>query len=142
MRRSLLDTDIFSEVLKGRNATVLRAAETYQAHYAVLTLSAVSVMELFQGLYAKRQVGWAAELTELLEFSEVLDFGRTEAEVAGRILGDLRRTGKSLGRSDPMIASIAMQHGLVLVTGNTQHYRVIQELGYPLAIENWRDARG
>jgi tRNA(fMet)-specific endonuclease VapC len=37
-----------------------------------------------------------------------------------------------------MIAAIALQQGLELVTSNTSHYQRIQQLGYPLALTNWR----
>jgi predicted nucleic acid-binding protein len=43
-----------------------------------------------------------------------------------------------IGRADPMIAAIAIDQGLELVTGNTAHYQLIQELGYPLTLVNWR----
>ena len=42
------------------------------------------------------------------------------------------------GRCDPMVAAIAIIHGLDLVTGNTAHYQRIQQLGYVLALVNWR----
>lgn len=61
------------------------------------------------------------------------------AEVAGRIYADLERTGKTIGRADPMIAGIAVSNALVLVTGNRDHYERIQSLGYPLQLENWRE---
>jgi predicted nucleic acid-binding protein len=62
------------------------------------------------------------------------------AELAGWIYGDLERTGQTIGRADPMIAAIALQHGLSLVTGNQAHFRRIAALGYPLKLENWRQA--
>ena len=37
-----------------------------------------------------------------------------------------------------MIAAIALQHGLELVTGNTTHYQRIQQIGYPLVLHDWR----
>ncbi len=51
----------------------------------------------------------------------MLEFGRSAAEMAGRIRGDLERTGQPIGLADPMIAAIALVHGLELVTGNTVH---------------------
>ena len=69
---------------------------------------------------------------------EVLEFGRDAAELAGRIAGDLDRTGQTIGRADPMIAAVALHHGLDLVTGNWAHYHRIQQLGYPLGLVNWR----
>ena len=37
-----------------------------------------------------------------------------------------------------MIAAIALEHGLELVTGNTSDYQRVQQLGYPLTLVNWR----
>ena len=37
-----------------------------------------------------------------------------------------------------MIAVVALEHGLELVSGNTAHYQRIQQLGYPLTLINWR----
>lgn len=69
---------------------------------------------------------------------EVLLFDQTAADLAGHIAGDLDRTGQPIGRSDPMIAALAITHGLELVTGNTSHYQRLQPLGYPLTLINWR----
>jgi len=37
-----------------------------------------------------------------------------------------------------MIAAIALQHSLELVTANTSHFERVQRLGYPLTLVNWR----
>jgi len=37
-----------------------------------------------------------------------------------------------------MIAAIAIENGLTLVTGNTAHYARISALGYQLKLDNWR----
>jgi tRNA(fMet)-specific endonuclease VapC len=68
----------------------------------------------------------------------VLDFGQPAAETAGRIRGDLEPTGPPIGLADPMIAAIALGHGLERVTGNTSDFRRIQDLGDPLTLVNWR----
>lgn len=70
---------------------------------------------------------------------ETINLGPDEAVVAGRIYGDLERTGQPIGRADPMIAGIAVVHGVVLATGNVDHNERIQALGYELTIDNWRD---
>ena len=53
---------------------------------------------------------------------EVLPLDLQSAVLAGRIYADLERTGQPIGRADPMIAALALQHGLTLVTGNLSHY--------------------
>ena len=45
MDKTLLDTDILSEVLKGRNQTVARNAVAYRQHFGHYALSAITVME-------------------------------------------------------------------------------------------------
>jgi tRNA(fMet)-specific endonuclease VapC len=40
--------------------------------------------------------------------------------------------------ADPIIAAIALEHNLELVTGNAAHFQRIVRLGYPLTLVNWR----
>ncbi len=67
-------------------------------------------------------------------------FGLEEADgvLAGRIAGELDRTGRPIGAADSMIAAIALQRGLELVTGNTAHFQRVQQIGDPLRLANWR----
>ncbi len=46
MNIALLDTDIYSEILRGVNATVTGDARTYRQSHGRLTLGVGSVMEL------------------------------------------------------------------------------------------------
>jgi tRNA(fMet)-specific endonuclease VapC len=69
---------------------------------------------------------------------DLLSLDLASAELAGRIYGDLERTGQTIGRLDPLIAAIAITHDLVLVSGNQAHYARIQSLGYALKLDNWR----
>lgn len=69
---------------------------------------------------------------------ELLGFDERCALLAGRIFADLERAGLPIGRADPMIAAIALEHELTLVTGNTAHYARVRLVGYPLMLENWR----
>jgi tRNA(fMet)-specific endonuclease VapC len=141
MNKSLLDTDILSEVGKAINQTVTRNATAYRQAHGFLTLSVVSVMEVIQGY---QRVGATARLQAFrnaIASEEVLVFDQPVADLAGQIAGDLDRVGRPIGRCDPMVAAVAITHGLELVTGNTTHYQRIQQLGYPLTLANWRIRR-
>ncbi|MCU0657685.1 MAG: PIN domain-containing protein [Polyangiaceae bacterium] len=138
MRERLLDTDILSEILRGQNPHVSARARAYEAAHSHLATSAITVMEIVKGYQRaarKRELG---EFLLLLPSLRLLPFDHDEAEVAGRIYGDLERTGRTIGRADPMIASVAIVRSVVLVTGNTAHYQNIIDLGYELELENWR----
>lgn len=139
MRRSLLDTDIFSETLKGRHAQVLHAASAYRNVFGRLTVSSITVMEIVKGLHKAGQHERLNLLLQSLPQEEVLSFDVSSGELAGRIHGDLERTGQTIGRIDPMIAGLALAHGLVLVTANLEHFRRVQAFGYPLELANWRE---
>ena len=65
-------------------------------------------------------------------------FDQPAAELAGRLSADLERAGLVNGLADPMIAAVALDCNLELVTGNTAHFQRIQQLGYPLILANWR----
>ncbi|WP_339384991.1 PIN domain-containing protein [Iningainema tapete] len=70
--------------------------------------------------------------------AQVLTLELSDAELAGRIYADLQRIGQPIGLADAMIAAIAIQQNLTLVSGNLSHYQRIQALGYSLKLDNWR----
>ena len=76
---------------------------------------------------------------------EALALLKRRGETIDCIVLDVRMPGISgfdvleAVRADPMIAGIALHHGLVLVTANTSHFQRIADLGYPLELENWRE---
>lgn len=138
MPKSLLDTDIFSEILKGVDHIVAQRATAYHATFGRYTISAITVMEIVKGLH---KVGREERIQQFLRGliqMEILALDERSAELAGRIFADLERTGQPIVRADPIVAGVALQHGLTLVTGNTTHYERVKALGFALEIENWR----
>lgn len=138
MKPALLDTDIFSEILKGRDANVISNARRYQSQFSSFTVSVVTVAELVKGFARLDREDRIVELRRKLARQEVLIFDQSAAEIAGRILAALEAQGKPIGRMDPLVAAIALRHGLDLVTGNENHYARVVAAGFPLVIENWR----
>jgi predicted nucleic acid-binding protein len=138
VNKALLDTDILSEIGKSVDQKVARDATTYRRAYGFLTLSVISVMEVIQGYQRVRGSNRIQAFRNAIASEEVLFFDQAAADLAGQIAGDMDRTGQPIGRSDPMIAAVAITHGLELVTGNTSHYQRLQPLGYPLTLVNWR----
>ena len=130
MRRALLDTDIFSEIAKGKNETVRRRALAYTSTIGPLAISTVTVVESSRG-YARSGAS-RSSIDSSLAFrsSKFFPLDTVAAEHAGRIYGDLERLGQPIGRADPMIAGVALARGLVLVTGNREHYERIIRAGH------------
>jgi len=138
VNKALLDTDSYSEVLKAINPTVAQNAATYRRTHGVLTLSVITMMEIVKGCQQAQDTGRMQRFLKAVAHEEVLSLETPAAELAGRIAGDLDRTGQTIGMADPIIAAIALEHNLELVTGNAAHFQRIVRLGYPLTLVNWR----
>lgn len=138
MDKSLLDTDIFSEVLKGVDPKVGKKATEYHAAFHRYTVSTITVVEIVKGLQRLQSEDRIQQFLVGLRSVELITLDIRSAEIAGRIYADLERTGQPIGRADPMIAGIALRHELTLVTGNLAHFQRIRALGYELRLDNWR----
>jgi predicted nucleic acid-binding protein len=139
VNKALLNTDMLSEIGQGiDHLNVARNATAYRNVFGRYTLSVISIMEIVRGFQKMQSPRRLKRFLAAIASEEILAFDQPAAELAGRMAGDLDRIGQPIGRADPMIAAIALMHGPELVTGNTAHYQRIQQLGYPLALVNWR----
>jgi tRNA(fMet)-specific endonuclease VapC len=138
LNKAILDTDIFSEITKGVDQTVAAHAKAYRTAFGRYTISAVTFMEVIRGYQKKQASRQLQSFLAAIVSEEVIPFDQPAAELAGKIAGELERMGRPIGVTDPMIAAIAIKHGLELVTGNTTHFQRIQQLGYSLTLVNWR----
>ena len=138
MDRALLDTDTFSEIIKAKNANVLRKASEYRQQFGRYTIAAVTLTEIVKGFQKRGREDRIQDLIARLATEELLPLDLDSAVIAGRIYGELEKTGLTIGRSDPLIAGIALTHNLTLVTGNTKHFERIAASGFPLVLSDWR----
>ena len=69
MNKALLDTDIYSEILKAIDQNVTRNATTYRQAHGGLSFSVITVMEIIQGL---QKVGASPKLIQQLGYSLTL----------------------------------------------------------------------
>ncbi len=138
MNKALLDTDIFSEILKGINQPVAARASTYHTAFGCYTISVITVLEIVKGWHKRRREDKVQEFFVEIAAAEVLTLEIYSAELAGRIYADLEQIGQPIGLADAIIAVIAIQQNLTLVSGNLSHYQRIQALNYSLKLDNWR----
>jgi len=79
-------------------------------------------------------------LEDVVPMFEVIGFGVPEACLAGEIYAKLENSRQRIGVADTGIAATASLQGLTVVTSNLKHFERIIALGYPLQLENWRNA--
>ena len=137
--KTLIDTDILSEIRKGKNPQVIAKAIAYKTIFKHYTISVITVSEVIKGWRKLNRNDRIQEFLIDLPQMEILSLEQKSAELSGLIYADLEKTGQTIGLADVLIAAIAIENNLILVTGNTKHYQKIQSLGYPLQLANWRD---
>jgi tRNA(fMet)-specific endonuclease VapC len=115
----LLDTDTLVEFFRDRGNVAARLA----AHpLDELAVSSVSLAELYYGASKAQRPGRLAQVEMLVALLRRLDFDAAAARLFGPLRGSLEQSGQRLDDMDLMIASIALAHGLILVTHNAKHF--------------------
>jgi predicted nucleic acid-binding protein len=138
MSKVLLDTDIFSEILKGKDDTVKKHAARYLAEEGKYTISATTIMEIVRGFHRIRAVDRVEQFVSLLSELDVVPLDIPSAILSGQIDAELQRNGRLIGVADVQISACAIRHGYPLSTGNTDHFEYVQAAGFPLVLQNWR----
>lgn len=130
----LLDTDILSEVIKLRDATVKHRAAAYLAVHGRFAFSALSRFEIERGYKEKQANRQLARFAIFCDRSFVAAVTDPILDRAGDLWALARRCGHPHGDADVIIAATALELQRILVTGNTPHFAWVPSL----KIENWR----
>jgi tRNA(fMet)-specific endonuclease VapC len=137
MRRVVLDTDTLSEILKGKNAAVIRRANEYADEHGRFTYTAISVLEILYGLHHKDarlqlRIAEASFIENELIVPTLEDY-----KTAGRMRGGARRQGRQLTSDDCLIGAVEFRLGLPVATGNTEHFDAMRAAGLSIETEDW-----
>ena len=129
----MLDTDISSDIIKGRSPKV--EAELSALEPSMVCVSAMTRAELLYGLKRlppehRLHVG----VKRFLKIVRVLSWDAEANEFYAEIRHHLMTTGQQIGELDMMIAAHSLSAAAVLVTNNTSLYARIRS---PLIIQNW-----
>jgi tRNA(fMet)-specific endonuclease VapC len=130
---SLVDTDILSFYFKGDSKVVAKFND-YLKEFDVINISIITYYEILGGLKFKKAERQIKEFEEFVSNNTIIHISEQSANLSGDIYADLRQTGITIGTSDILIAGIAIENELTLVTNNERHYESIKGL----KIENWK----
>lgn len=134
MDEALIDTDILSELLRGRNVHVLSRAQAYLGEHGRFTFSAITYYELLRGFRARGAARQLQSFTQLAGSSEVIPISLAVLDRAAALWSDARHGGHPQNDADLIIAATALESGRVLVTGNVHHFAWVAGL----KIDDWR----
>ena len=134
MDAAILDTDMFSEVLRQRNATVLQKAAVYVQEHGQIAISAVSRFEILRGYKKENATTQLGRFHVLCQKSLVVALTDAVFDQAADLWAYGRNHGFPVGDADVLIAATALVHGRTLVTGNESHFTWMPGL----VVDNWR----
>jgi predicted nucleic acid-binding protein len=128
MTTYLLDTSVIIDVLNGkRNRDILLKGLLSQGD--LLACCAVNVSEVYAGMRPKEE----AKTEALLQSLEYYEINWNVAKQAGLLKRDFSKKGQTLSLPDTLIAAVALEYNLMLVTDNVKHYPMPQLKLYPLS---------
>ncbi len=132
MTESLIDTDILSYYFKGDTNTV-KHFNSYLKEFEFINISIITYYEIIGGLKFKNAEKQILQFEEFIKNNNIIHISEKSARISGKIYADLRQKGIIIGTSDILIAGIAIENDLTLVTNNEKHYQPINGL----STENW-----
>jgi len=130
----IFDTDILSNIVK-RNPSQTLLEKLRKLPKELQHTSSINIDEIYYGANRSNRKDRIISAFEERVFPNVHIIGFDEA--SGKLFGELKATlekqGMVCSEPDLRIASIAIQHDFILITGNTKHFQRIPGL----SIENW-----
>lgn len=133
MTEALVDTDILSYYFKGDPNVVAKFKE-YLNEFDQINISIITYYEILGGLKFKKADKQIREFEEFINNNNIVHISEESASLSGEIYADLRNRGITIGTSDMLIAGVAMENGLTLITNNERHFESVKGL----RLENWK----
>jgi tRNA(fMet)-specific endonuclease VapC len=134
--RYMLDTDIASYLLKGRDPVLEKQFLKIRADVETdICISVITRAELLYGLKClSPHDRLHLAIRQFFKLVRILPWDGSAADFYADIRHQLVTSGQLIGELDMMIAAHALSVDAILVTNNTRHYeRILQ----PLVLENW-----
>lgn len=133
MTEAIVDTDILSFYFKGDEKVIERFNE-YLKEFDQINISIITCYEIIAGLKFKKAERQIRDFEDFTRENNIINLSEESTKISGDIYAALRQRGVTIGSSDILIAGIAIENGLTLITNNEKHYEPIQGL----TIENWK----
>jgi tRNA(fMet)-specific endonuclease VapC len=130
---ALIDTDILSYYFKG-DSTVVQNFKAYLEQKDSIEISIITYYEITSGLLAKNAWKQLEIFESFAGENFIVPLTERSAKISAELYSSLRQEGQPLDDIDLLIAGIAIENDMTLVTNNEKHFERIGGLN----IENWK----
>lgn len=132
MKRALIDTDILSYYFKG-NPKVIGRFESYLGIFDSIEIYIITYFEITGRLLAKKALRQLQVFERFVDENKVIPLTEKSSKISAELYATLRQSGSIVDDIDLLIAGVAIEHELALITNNEKHFGRIPNL----KIENW-----
>ncbi len=125
-----LDTNIVIDLFRGEEDTI---AKIDTIRDKVIFITTITLCELFKGAYQSSRKRDLYVIKNFASSNEIITLCVDSCEIFGEVYLELKKKGKLIPEPDLMIASIAKQNNLTLITRDKNHFKNIPNL----SLEIW-----
>ena len=133
MNKALIDTDILSYYFKG-DPIVVENFQRYLAKYEIIEISLITYYEIMSGLLYKNALKQLEIFNDFVSENIVIAATEESCKISSEIYSKLRTNGELIDDIDLLIAGIAIENEMTLVTNNTNHFGRVPGIN----LENWK----
>ena len=123
----ILDTTFLIDVLRNDKKAIEKAEELSRKNASLFT-TAITVFEVWQGVYGLKDENKLEKLSNFFKEKGLLDLDSESAKIGGKIRAELKNKGQEIESADCMIAGICLKNEKCLLTRNIRHYSRIKNL--------------
>jgi tRNA(fMet)-specific endonuclease VapC len=133
MREALIDTAILSYYFRG-DPTVTNRFALYLDYFDSFNISIITYFEILSGLFVNDSRSQLKKFETFCNSNNVINASIVSVTISSQIVAHLHKNGMLVDNQDLLIAGIALEHNLVMVTNNEKHFSRIPNL----IIDNWK----
>ena len=122
----VLDSDVLIEMLDRKSERGSEAFKHIVDSGEDISTTAISLHEVLFGFHK-----YLKPVNDLLQLS-ILDYTRNDAILSSKIELEAEKTGTPIGRTDTMVAAIAINNNATFYTFNLKHFESLQAQGLKL----------
>ena len=122
----VIDTDVLIEIFDIKSKKGEEALNKIVESNENISITAINLHEILYGLQK-----YAKPVKEILQLP-VLNYTKKDAKLAAEIELETEKTGRTIRRTDAMIAAITINNNASLYTLDLKHFKPLEALGLKL----------
>jgi len=118
----IIDTDILIDIFDKQSERGNLALKKLEKSGEDIAITSITLHEILFGHYKFNK-----KIRDILHINTI-EFNKKDAELSAKIEFDMEKKGKTIPRTDTMIAAIAINRKAKIYTFNKKHFQMIKQL--------------